>query len=78
MNLVTPSKRAAHYFAHLMTQSANNETNQTPAYLTKEPRDDIQKRLDQERAWHRRLSICASVFSNFEGTLEMYKGNGGR
>ncbi|KHJ35095.1 putative eka-like protein [Erysiphe necator] len=58
-----------------MTQSASNETYQIPAYLPKELRDIIQKRQEQERAWHFRLSICASAICNIESTLENYKGD---
>ncbi|KHJ30869.1 putative eka-like protein [Erysiphe necator] len=58
-----------------MTQSANNQTNQIPTYLPKELRDFIQERQDRKRAWHSRLSTCASVLFNIESTLEMYKGD---
>ncbi|KHJ35820.1 putative eka-like protein [Erysiphe necator] len=75
LNPVAPSKRAAQNSTDSMTQSASNETYQIPAYLPKELRDIIQKRQEQERAWHFRLSICVSVICNIESTLENYKGD---
>ncbi|KHJ33837.1 putative eka-like protein [Erysiphe necator] len=70
---VAPSKRAAQYFTDGMTQSLRDEAQHAPAYLPKELQAIIQRRQDQERAWHVRLSKFASVICNVESTLEMYK-----
>ncbi|POS87836.1 hypothetical protein EPUL_000745 [Erysiphe pulchra] len=55
--------------------SPRNEAYQISNYLPKELREIIQKRQDQERAWHVRLSTCASVVCKVENTLQMYKGD---
>ncbi|KHJ33853.1 putative eka-like protein [Erysiphe necator] len=73
LNPVAPSKRAAQYFTDCMTHSLRDEAQQAHAYLPNELQAIIQRRQDQERAWHARLSICASVICNVESTLEMYK-----
>ncbi|KHJ34773.1 putative eka-like protein [Erysiphe necator] len=43
------------------------------AYLPKEITEIIAARRRQERAWHIRLSICASIYSNIVSTLSIYK-----
>lgn len=53
---VAPSKRAAQYLTDGMTQSLRDEAQHAPAYLPKELQAIIQRRQDQERAWHVRLS----------------------
>ncbi|POS88054.1 hypothetical protein EPUL_000477 [Erysiphe pulchra] len=72
---LAPSKRAAQYFNDATTQSPIDEAYQISNYLPKELREIIQKRQDQERTWYVRLSMCASVVSNVESTLQMYKGD---
>ncbi|POS85463.1 hypothetical protein EPUL_002700, partial [Erysiphe pulchra] len=73
LNPVAPSKRAAQYFTDATSQSPRNEAHQTPAYLPKELQAIIQRRQDQERAWHVRISKCSSVICNVESSLEMFK-----
>ncbi|POS81842.1 hypothetical protein EPUL_006723, partial [Erysiphe pulchra] len=43
------------------------------AYLPKEITEIIEARRRQERAWHVRLLICASIYSNIDSTLSIYK-----
>lgn len=48
------------------------EKNFSHAYLPRELANIIAVRQRQERAWHIRLSIWASVFSNIDSTLASY------
>ncbi|KHJ35305.1 putative eka-like protein [Erysiphe necator] len=67
---VPPSKRAAQHDAE---PESRNETNFSHDYLPRELANIIAARQRQERAWHNRLSICASIFSNIDSTLATYK-----
>ncbi|POS81813.1 hypothetical protein EPUL_006290, partial [Erysiphe pulchra] len=67
---VPPSKRAAQHDAE---PESRNEKNFSHAYLPRELANIIAARQRQKRAWHIRLSICASIFSNIDSTLATYK-----
>ncbi|POS83285.1 hypothetical protein EPUL_005253 [Erysiphe pulchra] len=58
-----------------MIHSPRDEAHQIPDYLTKEPREIIERCQYQEIAWYIRLSVCVSVACNVESTLQMYKGD---
>ncbi|POS86199.1 hypothetical protein EPUL_004446 [Erysiphe pulchra] len=62
---VLPSKRASSQ--HGVYEHRWN------AYLPKEITEIIAVRRRQERAWHVRLSTCASICSNIDSTLSIYK-----
>lgn len=69
-SLPPPSKRAAQHDAESVS---TNEKNFSHAYLPREMANIIAARQRQEHAWHIRLSICASIFSNIDSTLAIYK-----
>ncbi|KHJ35719.1 putative eka-like protein [Erysiphe necator] len=68
-----PSKRAAQCVAEQVSQSFEDESDQSHAYLPQDLRGIIKQRRRRERAWHVRLSICTSVFCKIEGTLLVFK-----
>ncbi|POS82790.1 hypothetical protein EPUL_003675, partial [Erysiphe pulchra] len=65
-----PSKRASQHDAE---PESTNGKNFSHAYLPRELANIIAARQRQERAWHFRLSICASIYSNIDSTLAIYK-----
>ncbi|POS83608.1 hypothetical protein EPUL_004980, partial [Erysiphe pulchra] len=62
--------RAAQYDAE---PEPTNEKNFSHAYLPRELANIIEARQRQERAWNIRFSTCASISSNIDSTLAIFK-----
>ncbi|KHJ31262.1 putative eka-like protein [Erysiphe necator] len=68
---IPPSKRASSQHDGRQVQpSPNKHMNIDDAYLPKEITEIIAARRRQERAWHIRLSICASTLSIYKEDVE--------
>ncbi|KAI0997117.1 hypothetical protein K3495_g11070 [Podosphaera aphanis] len=70
---VPPFKRAAQIAIESYTQTLQDYSRQTNVYLPQDICQIIKLRQRRERAWHVRISICASVLCNIESTLTIYK-----
>ncbi|KHJ36123.1 putative eka-like protein [Erysiphe necator] len=68
-----PSKRTAQSVAEQASQSFEDESDQSYAYLPQDLREIIKQRRLRERAWHVLLSICTSVICNIESTYLVFK-----